>query len=37
MRKLEQASTRYHITAAWVAIIFDPVFAITDYLNIPNH
>lgn len=36
MRELEQASTRYHITAAWIAIIFDPIFAITDYFNIPN-
>lgn len=36
MRELEYAATRYHITAAWIAIIFDPVFAITDYFNIPN-
>ena len=35
--ELEQASSKYHITAAWVAIIFDPIFAITDYINIPGH
>lgn len=31
---LERASERYHVIGAWVAIIFDPVFGITDYLNI---
>jgi phosphoserine phosphatase RsbU/P len=35
--ELEKASSRYHITAAWVAVIFDPLFAITDYFNIPDH
>jgi phosphoserine phosphatase RsbU/P len=35
--ELEKASSRYHITAAWVAVIFDPLFAITDYFNIPGH
>lgn len=35
--ELEKASSRYHITAAWVAVIFDPLFAITDYFNIPEH
>jgi phosphoserine phosphatase RsbU/P len=35
--ELEQASSKYHITAAWVAAIFDPVFALTDYFNIPGH
>jgi signal transduction histidine kinase len=34
--ELEKTSTRYHIIAAWAAIIFDPVFAITDYFNIPE-
>jgi len=34
--ELEKTSSRFHIIAAWVAAIFDPVFAITDYLNIPD-
>ncbi|MEQ8424749.1 MAG: hypothetical protein RIA63_08550, partial [Cyclobacteriaceae bacterium] len=34
--ELEKTSSRYHITAAWVAAIFDPVFAVTDYINISN-
>ena len=34
--ELEEKSSRYHITASWVAIIFDPIFGITDYLNIPD-
>ena len=37
MPELEQASSRYHITAAWVAVIFDPLFALTDFFNIPQH
>jgi signal transduction histidine kinase len=34
--ELEKTSTRYHITGAWAAIIFDPIFAITDFYNIPE-
>ena len=34
--ELENTSSRFHITAAWIAVIFDPFFAITDYINIPN-
>ncbi len=34
--ELERASSRFHVTVAWVAIILDPVFAITDYFNIPG-
>lgn len=33
-RELEITSLKFHVIAAWVAIIFDPVFAITDYFNI---
>jgi signal transduction histidine kinase len=33
--ELDLAASKYHITVLWVAIIFDPIFAITDYLNIP--
>ena len=34
--ELEKTSSTYHFIAAWVAIIFDPVFAFTDYINIPE-
>lgn len=34
--ELEKSSSRYHLVAAWAAIIFDPIFAITDYYNIPE-
>jgi class 3 adenylate cyclase len=33
---LEASSKKYHIYGAWIAIIFDPVFGITDYFNIPH-
>ena len=32
--ELEKSSLRYHRTVLWIAIIFDPLFAITDYMNI---
>lgn len=35
--ELEKTSSKFHLTAAWVAVIFDPVFAFTDYINIPQH
>jgi signal transduction histidine kinase len=35
--ELDKASGKYHLIACWVAIIFDPIFAITDYINIPEH
>jgi signal transduction histidine kinase len=34
--ELEKSTSRYHLIAAWIAIIFDPLFAITDYFNIPE-
>jgi len=34
--ELEKSTAKYHLAAAWVAIIFDPLFAITDYFNIPE-
>src|SRR5688572_13724277 len=34
--ELEKVSYKYHILAAWAAIIFDPVFSATDYFNIPE-
>jgi signal transduction histidine kinase len=35
--ELEKASERYHLIGCWVAILFDPVFAFTDYINTPEH
>ena len=35
--ELEKASSKYHIIGAWLAIVFNPLFAFTDYLNLPNH
>jgi len=35
--ELEKTSLTYHLIAAWIAIIFDPVFAFTDYINIPEN
>jgi len=34
--ELDQAASRYHITVLWVAVIFDPIFGIVDYINIPH-
>ena len=34
--EFEETSAKYHLIAAWAAIIFDPLFAITDYFNIPH-
>jgi signal transduction histidine kinase len=34
--ELEKTTVKYHVVAAWIAIIFDPIFAITDYINIPE-
>ncbi len=34
--RLEESSIRYHVIGAWVAIIFDPIFGITDYFNITD-
>lgn len=35
--ELEKTSSNYHMKVLWVATIFDPLFAFTDYFNIPNH
>ncbi len=35
-QELEKASSKYNIIAAWVAVFFDPLFAFTDYINMPN-
>jgi len=34
--ELERTSFDYHMKVLWVATIFDPIFAITDYFNIPD-
>lgn len=33
---MERSASQYHYIGSWVAILFNPVFAITDYLNIPE-
>ncbi|TAE18820.1 MAG: adenylate/guanylate cyclase domain-containing protein [Bacteroidetes bacterium] len=33
---LRKSSARYHVYCAWIAIIFDPLFGLTDYFNIPH-
>ena len=35
--ELEDASFKYHLVAAWVAIVFNPIFAYTDYINLNDH
>lgn len=35
--ELEKSSVKYHVLVCWLAIIFDPLFGVTDYLNIPAH
>jgi signal transduction histidine kinase len=34
--ELERTSFDYHMKVLWIATIFDPIFAITDYFNIPD-
>lgn len=34
--ELEKTSYDYHTKVLWVAAVFDPIFAITDYFNIHN-
>lgn len=34
--ELEKSSSRYHILGAWIAVFFNPLFAVTDYINIPE-
>ncbi len=36
-KEIELVSFRYHIIAAWIAIIFNPLFAYTDYINLQDH
>ena len=34
--KLDKTATKYHIIACWVAIILDPLWAISDYFILPD-
>lgn len=34
--ELEKSAEKYHVLGAWLVIIFDPFFAITDFINIPH-
>jgi signal transduction histidine kinase len=34
--ELDLAASKYHLTILWVAIILDPLFILTDYINIPD-
>jgi len=35
--ELSATAFKYHSIVAWVAVIFNPIFAITDYYNNPEH
>ena len=35
-QELELTSSKYHVIGAWIAIFFDPLFAFTDYINMPG-
>ncbi|CAN5565527.1 hypothetical protein BH10BAC4_BH10BAC4_19800 [soil metagenome] len=32
--EMENVTASYHVIGAWIAIVFDPLFAVTDYFNI---
>jgi signal transduction histidine kinase len=34
--ELDLAASKYHLTILWVAIVLDPLFILTDYINIPD-
>jgi len=36
-RELHSTAYRYHTLICWVAVIFDPIFAISDYYTSRNH
>ncbi len=36
-RELNATAYKYHVLICWVAVIFDPIFAISDYYISPNH
>lgn len=36
-QELERSSDRFHIIGAYIAVIFNPIFGYTDYINIPEN
>lgn len=34
---LKRATIKYHIAGAWVAVIFNLIFGVTDYINVHHH
>jgi hypothetical protein len=34
---LEDSAKNVHLIGTWIAIVFDPIFVITDYLNLREH
>ncbi len=35
-KDLDISSAKYHTYGAWIAVIFNPIFSISDYFNIPH-
>lgn len=35
--ELKKTTVKYHIAGAWVGVIFNLIFAATDYINVNNH
>ncbi|MBS1637516.1 MAG: SpoIIE family protein phosphatase [Bacteroidetes bacterium] len=35
--ELSKAAFKYHVIVAWVAVILNPLWAVSDYFNIPSH
>lgn len=35
--EMKKGAHQFHVIGIWIAIIFDPIFGITDYLNIPEN
>lgn len=36
-QEIESASSKYHLVGCWMAIVFDPLFGITEYFSLPAH
>lgn len=35
--ELDHTASKYHVTVLWVAVIFEPIFGLVDYINIPDN
>ena len=35
--ELDNTALKYHVIALWVAVVFDMLFYVTDYFNIPEY